>query len=96
MVVGLYLWLKLLERREQIKELLHNIRSLRVRFGKTFEHFVPFIKNFPGDREKAVFLGMPIDFIIFEEDRIKFVEVKTQNSRLSEKQERIKVVGQFD
>ena len=75
---------------EAYKEATHTIRSLRVKFGKTFEHFVPFINNFPGDREKAVFLGMPLDFIVFDEDSIKFVEVKTQRSRLSEKQQRIK------
>ncbi len=89
-VALLYLWLRFVDKDEKLKEVGHKLRSLRVRFGKTFEHFIPFIKSFPGDREKTVFLGMPIDFIIFDKKAIKFVEVKTQNSKLSEKQEKIK------
>lgn len=76
--------------RLEIKTYLSKIKSQQVMFGKSFEHFVPFIKDFPGDREKTVFLGMPIDLIAFDEDSIKFIEVKTGQSQLSNKQKFIK------
>ncbi len=75
---------------EQISNLERDVRSAYVKFGKSFEHFVPFIKNFPGDRNKTTFLGMPIDFISFDEDSIKFIEVKTGKSQLNNNQQRIK------
>lgn len=65
------------------------LKSAYVKFGKSFEHFVPFIENFPADKEKTVFLGMPIDFISFDKDSIKFIEVKTGQSKLSSKQKQI-------
>jgi len=73
-----------------MKILDFKLRSAYVKFGKSFEHFVPFIKNFPADKEKTVFLGMPIDFISFDDDKIRFIEVKTGQSSLSSKQKRIK------
>ena len=76
--------------KEEIKRYKFGIKSAYCKFGKTFEHFAPFTKNFPGDKEKSVFLGMPIDFICFDEDTIKFIEVKTGSSWLSPKQKFIK------
>ena len=80
--------IKLLE--EENKKYDFKIRSAYCRFGKTFEKFVPFTKDFPSDKERAVFLGMPIDFVSFDDDKIRFIEVKTGNSQLSPKQEKIK------
>lgn len=76
--------------KKQITELNSLTKSQQVKYGKSFEHFVPFINNFPANRETTVFLGMPLDFIAFEEDSIKFIEVKTGVSELSSKQKRIK------
>jgi predicted Holliday junction resolvase-like endonuclease len=81
---------RLKELKDELKKAQSGLKSAFVRFGKSFEHFVPFIKNFPADKEKTVFLGMPIDFISFDNDYIKFIEVKTGNSQLSPKQNRIK------
>lgn len=66
------------------------IQCLYKKFGRTFENFAPFTKKFPGDKSKCVFLGKPIDFIIFENNKIIFVEVKTRTAFLSENQKRIK------
>ncbi len=74
----------------ELKEAKFKLKSGCVRFGKSFEHFVPFTSDFPADKEKTVFLGMPIDFISFDKDSIKFIEVKTGQSQLSLKQKRIK------
>ncbi len=81
---------RLKELKAELKTSESKCKSAFVKFGKSFEHFVPFIKNFPGDREKTVFLGMPIDFICFDDDYIKFIEVKTGSSALSPKQNKIK------
>lgn len=75
---------------EELKKYKFGIKSAYTKFGKTFENFVPFIHNFPSTKEDTHFLGMPIDFISFDEDSIKFIEVKTGNSQLSPKQKRIK------
>lgn len=78
------------ELQQELKQSQSQLRSTYVKFGKSFEHFVPFIKDFPADREKTTFLGMPIDLISFDEDTIKFIEVKTGSSQLSSKQKYIK------
>lgn len=74
----------------ELKQSKSKLISAYVKFGKSFEHFVPFTKKFPGTKENTVFLGMPIDFISFEEDSIIFTEVKTGSSPLSKKQLKIK------
>ncbi len=90
-IVGFYfLYRKISKLKKELREALSLVKSKEVKFGKSFEHFIPFINNFPGDREKAVFLGMPLDFIIFDEGSIKFVECKTGQSQLSSKQKNIK------
>lgn len=76
--------------REEIQKITHTLKSAQVKFGKTFEHFVPFTKEFPSNKENFVFLGMPIDGVCFDEDTIKFLEFKTGEAQLSPKQRRIK------
>lgn len=73
---------------EEIKRYKYGVKSAYVKFGKTFEHFAPFTKQF--NKENAKFLGEPIDYICFDEDKIRFIEVKTGNSQLSHKQNKIK------
>ena len=84
------LWKRTKSLELSLKTSQSSLKSAYVKFGKSFEHFVPFIKDFPADREKTVFLGMPIDFISFDEDSVKFIEVKTGQSQLSKKQKFIK------
>ncbi len=75
----------------ELKKANFNLRSAYVRFGKTFEQFAPFTKDFTQEEKNGfTFLGMPIDGIIFGEDTIKFVEIKTGESQLSSKQKKIK------
>ena len=71
-------------------------RSRAVSFGKTIEHYVPFMKNFPVDPKNVQFFGKPIDYIAFV-DRgsktkcsIHFIEVKSGNSHLNDHQKNIK------
>lgn len=95
-IAGFFIW-KLYQKSNQLQELQGELKSsnsllksLRVKFGKSFEHFAPFTKIFPGDKDNAVFMGMPIDYISFDLDTIKFIEIKTGNAQLSPKQKRIK------
>lgn len=75
----------------ELKKTTFQLRSAYVKFGKTFEQFVPFTKDFTQEEKNGfVFLGMPIDGVIFGEDKIKFIEIKTGASQLSGKQKRIK------
>ena len=71
-------------------------RSAAVNWGKTIEHFVPFMPDFPIPAEDVVFLGMPIDYVGFTNTKSKtkcevhFVEVKSGNAFLIGKQKNIK------
>jgi len=77
----------------QLKKTTFALRSAYVKFGKTFEQFVPFTKDFTQEEKNGfIFLGMPIDGVIFGEDNIKFVEIKTGEAQLSGKQKKIKAM----
>lgn len=71
-------------------------RSAAVQWGKTIEHFVPFVEDFPIPAEDVVFLGMPIDYVGFTNTASKtgcevhFIEVKSGSSFLMGKQKNIK------
>ena len=71
-------------------------RSGAVQWGKTIEHFVPFMTDFPVPPEDCTFLGMPIDYVGFSNTGSKtkcsvhFVEVKSGSSFLMGKQKNIK------
>jgi len=71
-------------------DLMHNKKSQSVRYGKMTENFMPFLENYPYDYHNFRFLGNPIDGIQFNDNNIVFVEFKTGNSKLSEKQKKIK------
>jgi predicted Holliday junction resolvase-like endonuclease len=81
---------KIAELQEQKSKLFSQKRSTEVRTGHIVEKFAPFLDTFPHDPESAVFLGQPIDYIVFEEDGVTFSEVKSGNSQLSKKQRKIK------
>lgn len=75
----------------QLKKAIFSLRSAYVKFGKTFEQFAPFTKDFTQEEKNGfTFLGMPIDGVIFGDDMIKFVEIKTGEAQLSAKQKKIK------
>jgi len=75
----------------ELKNSIFATKSAYVKFGKTFEQFAPFTKDFTQEEKNGlIFLGMPLDGIIFGEENIKFVEIKTGNAQLSSKQKKIK------
>ena len=71
-------------------------RSRAITIGKITEHVTPYLPDFRFNPKDARFIGSPIDFIIFDgldEGKIKkviFVEVKTGESNLSNREKQIK------
>tara|TARA_R100000808_G_scaffold4105_1_gene13649 strand:+ start:14602 stop:14958 length:357 start_codon:yes stop_codon:yes gene_type:complete len=92
-LVGLYIWRlqKLLKiKNAAYKKLYSQKKQSEVRTGQIAEHFAPLLEDFKYDRKQARFLASPIDFIIFEEKEVIFMEIKTGNSQLNANQRRIK------
>lgn len=71
-------------------KILSQKKSSEVRLGQISEHLAPFLLNFKHDPKKAHFLGMPIDYIVFDEDRVIFLEIKSGGAQLSKTQQQIK------
>lgn len=71
-------------------------RSASVQWGKSIEHFVPFMEDFPIPAEDVNFLGMPIDYVGFTDTNSKtkcavhFVEVKSGQAGMMTKQRNIR------
>ena len=65
-------------------------QSQSVKYGQLTEQWIPFSKNFPYNSQNFRFIGKPIDGISFEDDKIVFVEFKTNKSQLNENQKRVK------
>lgn len=74
------------------RETVHTLGSERVRLGQVAENLAPFLVNFKYNPKHARVLLNPIDYVIFTEDEIVFLEVKSGNAKLSEKQRAIKKV----
>jgi predicted Holliday junction resolvase-like endonuclease len=74
----------------QYKKLLSQKKSSEVRTGKIAEQISPFLNDYPLNPRTARFIGDPIDFVHFDEDKVTFVEVKSGKSQLSTKQRRIR------
>ena len=71
-------------------------RSRSVINGQMIEQVAPFLPDFPCNPSDARFIGKPVDFIAFkglsdeEIEEIQFIEVKTGQSTLSEREKQIK------
>lgn len=71
-------------------------RSQAVTLGKVAEHIVPYFPEFDFNPKDVRFLGTPVDFVAFdglsdgEVQRVVFVEVKTANSRLSQRERAVR------
>ena len=91
--IVLYFLIKtIIKIKTEIKELKSKYQSKAVLHGTQWEQFVPFTEEFENiaSIENAKFLGKPIDYIVFDDDAVKFIEVKTGSSRLSQKERKIK------
>jgi len=71
-------------------------RSSAVVTGKVYEQLAPYMPWFKYNPREARFLGSPVDFIVFDGIEgggpvtVRFVEVKSGDSRLSDRERAIK------
>jgi predicted Holliday junction resolvase-like endonuclease len=69
-------------------------KSTEVRTGQLIEKWIPFSLEVSINPQNARFIGDPIDFVVFDEDKITFIEVKTGDSSFTKKQRNIKKLVQ--
>ena len=71
-------------------------RSRAVLTGQFTEQLAPILPNFNYNPTECKFIGKPIDFLVFKGldkkdiEEVVFLEVKTQNSKLSETEKSLK------
>jgi len=70
-------------------EVAFSKNSLSSKYGKMTEQFMPFLKDYPYDPQNFRFLGTPIDGIQFDDNKIIFIEFKTNSSQLSPRQRQL-------
>lgn len=76
--------------RHEFEKLRHQKISADVKLGAKAENLIPFLSSFPYADDEIRGLFNPIDLVVFREDEVVFIEVKSGQSQLSEKQKRIK------
>ena len=91
LVIALFFVLKMLF---SLKSELENLKFLKksqsVKYGQLTEQWIPFSDKYPYNPQNFRFIGKPIDGVSFEDDKIVFVEFKTNTSQLSEAQKKVK------
>lgn len=80
--------------KEAYNTLLGQKKSSEVKVGFLAEALAPLHKDFPVPPETCRFLGAPFDFVSFdlENERIVFIECKSNGSVLSPKQKKLKQI----
>ena len=75
---------------EKLKDTINKKKSSEIRLGQISEQIAPFLSGFPYDPKRVRFLGSPIDCIVFEDDKIIILDIKTGNSQLNANQKKIR------
>jgi len=89
-VICIFLVWVLLATKEELADLRYAKQSQSVKYGQLTEQWLPFANKYPYNSQNFRFIGKPIDGLAFEEDKIVFVEFKTNKSSLSQSQRRAK------
>ena len=76
--------------RENYNQLLFSKQSQSEKYGQFTEQWLPFSSKFPYNSQNFRFIGKPIDGISFEDDKVVFVEFKTNKSQLSDSQKNVR------
>lgn len=76
--------------RKRFETIVQQKQSLSTVYGRITEQFAPFMDSYPFSPQNFRFIGSPVDGVQFEEDKVVFVEFKTNKSNLSPLQRRIK------
>ena len=91
LLVALFFLARLfLSLKSKYDELLFSKQSQSVKYGQLTEQWIPFSEKFPYNSQNFRFIGKPIDGVSFEDDKIVFVEFKTNKSQLNESQKKVK------
>lgn len=75
---------------EQFEKLRFAKISGDVKLGQKAEHLLPFLEAFPYKDDEIKGLFQPIDLIVFRQDEVVFVEIKTGAASLTDKERRIR------
>jgi predicted Holliday junction resolvase-like endonuclease len=78
------------EKQIEYKKLLSQKKKSEIVTGFVAEKLAPFLSDFKHDPQSLKFLGDPIDYVCFENDKVIFIEIKSANSPLTVKQRKIK------
>lgn len=89
-IILIFLISKILSLNEELAAIQYLKRSQSVKYGQLTEQWIPFSSKYPFNSQNFRFIGKPIDGLSFEDDKIVFVEFKTNKSQLSEVQRKIK------
>ena len=89
-IIILFLISKVFSLKDDLASIQYLKRSQSVKYGQLTEQWIPFAKQFPFNSQAFRFIGKPIDGLAFEDDKIVFVEFKTNKSSLSEVQRKVK------
>lgn len=76
--------------KQNYASLLFSKQSQSVKYGQFTEQWLPFSSKYPYNSQNFRFIGKPIDGISFEDDKIVFVEFKTNKSQLNDSQRRVR------
>ena len=91
LLIVLFLFYKsLVSLKNEVDDLRFSKKSQSVKYGQLTEQWIPFSDKYPYNSQNFRFIGKPIDGISFEDDKIVFVEFKTNTSRLSNSQRKVK------
>jgi predicted Holliday junction resolvase-like endonuclease len=75
---------------KQLSDLKSQQQSKSVRLGLLTENVLPFHADFKYNVKDLVPMFRPIDYVVFAEDEVVFLEIKVGTSQLSEKQKKIR------
>jgi predicted Holliday junction resolvase-like endonuclease len=75
---------------KELSEFKSQQQSKSVRLGLISENVLPFNSQFKYNVKDLVPMFRPIDYIVFSEDEIVFLEIKIGTSQLSDKQKKIR------
>jgi predicted Holliday junction resolvase-like endonuclease len=76
--------------KDEMASIVYSKRSQSVKYGQLTEQWIPFSKEFPFDSQQFRFIGKPIDGIVFDDEKVVFVEFKTNKSSLNDAQKKVK------
>lgn len=80
------------ETKEKFNRFQHTTKSHQVKYGQSAEHIIPFLEAFPHDPGTLKALFQPVDYVSFDvqNQRITFIEIKTNGAKESAKQKAIR------